>query len=278
MTTYLQKILILALLFLTASLAVNSSIHLAPRLNLAANDITYEFGATGNVLVWQFEAHESNDNPTSYTVKIDGVDLTGHIEASWEDNVDILVNVDGLNVGDHTVLIIVNDDGTDASLAPAATDTAIVTVTGGTSTTTTATSTTITSTTTTTTSTSVTSSQTSTLTPATSSFSTVTTTTESQTAANTATSTISTSETIIGDNKPKISSETDKTLNEGATGFSLSWTASDDNPDEYVIKVNKVSVQTNSWQSGVVIEYSLDGWRKCSKGKSEFIFPLLSLK
>lgn len=110
-------------------ISVSAGIHLAPKKNTAADDITYELGATGNVLVWQFDADEGQDDPSTYTVQIDNVDLEGHIDASWQNNVDITVNVDGLAVGEHVALITVNDTGSDANLAPAATDIAIVTVT-----------------------------------------------------------------------------------------------------------------------------------------------------
>ncbi|MCH8906945.1 MAG: hypothetical protein IH840_07630 [Candidatus Heimdallarchaeota archaeon] len=110
------------------TLSVSASIHRGPLRVIRASDITYEFGTTGNVLVWQYEADETQDLPSTYTVKIDNVNLESHIAVSWEDNVNITVNVDGLALGEHVVTISVNDTGTDAGLAPISMDIAFVTV------------------------------------------------------------------------------------------------------------------------------------------------------
>lgn len=116
----------LTLLFLVSS--SSAAIHLPPAMRKSPSDLTYVLGNSGNTLIWAFEAHESADHPTTYTVSIDDNPVTGHTAASWMDNVDIVVNVDGLNLGNHNVKITVNDNGVDSDQAVEAVDTAVVTV------------------------------------------------------------------------------------------------------------------------------------------------------
>jgi hypothetical protein len=106
----------------------SASIHLPPSKRKSPPDLTYLLGSTGNTLTWAYEAGEINDFPTTYSVTIDDNPVTGHTDASWQDNVDIVVPVDGLALGSHSVKITVNDNGVDANQASAAVDTAIVTV------------------------------------------------------------------------------------------------------------------------------------------------------
>ena len=115
------------LMILTISFA-SGSVHLAPKMITSASDISYLVDSTGNELTWQFMAEESNDEPSRYTVTLDGTDLTGHTLVSWDDGVDIVVNVDGLILGSYSVKISVNDTGTDSGQASATEDTAVINV------------------------------------------------------------------------------------------------------------------------------------------------------
>lgn len=124
-----MKLIISILMILILPSAIYASIHLAPRENTAAMDISYVVGTTGHELIWQFEAQEANDEPSHYSITVNGDPLSGHTLTSWQDNVDIVINVDGYSVGVYTFEITVNDTGTDQGLAPAATDSAVVTVT-----------------------------------------------------------------------------------------------------------------------------------------------------
>jgi hypothetical protein len=119
--------LIAFFMILTISFA-SGSVHLPPKMVTAADDMSYLLDSTGNELVWQFIAEESNDEPSHYTVTIDGSDLTGHTLVSWDDGVDIVVNVDGFALGSYNVKISVNDTGTDNGQAAATEDTAVVNV------------------------------------------------------------------------------------------------------------------------------------------------------
>ena len=120
--------LLISIFFICNLMTASASIHLAPKMNKSPSDISYNIGETGNVLVWQFEAHESGDEPSKYTVTIDDVSLENHTQTAWLDNVDIMVNVDGLAAGVHNVKITVADTGTDTNQADAKEDTAVVTV------------------------------------------------------------------------------------------------------------------------------------------------------
>jgi hypothetical protein len=118
-------VLLLILIFVNRS---SAAIHLPPTIRKSPEDLTYELGSIENTLTWAFEAHESEDHPTTYSVTIDDNLLPDHTAASWQDNVDIVVNVDGLALGGHIVKITVNDNGVDTNKAVAAVDTAKVTV------------------------------------------------------------------------------------------------------------------------------------------------------
>ncbi|MHA2252171.1 MAG: hypothetical protein ACXAD7_17535 [Candidatus Kariarchaeaceae archaeon] len=125
-----QILVFLTVILLFFTQASSASIHLAPKAHKTPEDISYAIGSEGNTLTWQYEAEESADFPTTYTVSIDDVPLTGYIDQAWEDQVDIVVNVDGLAIGTHTVKIIVDDNGSDTNQAPSAVDEVIVSVTG----------------------------------------------------------------------------------------------------------------------------------------------------
>jgi len=115
---------IITLLFVSNATA---TIHLPPKAIKRAADISYIVESTGNILTWQYEAEESNDDPTIYNITIDGLLLSDHTNKEWKDKVDIKVIVVGLYVGSHTVEITVFDSGV-PDFADAATDQAIVTV------------------------------------------------------------------------------------------------------------------------------------------------------
>jgi len=127
---YGQIMVVLTVILLLFTQTSSASIHLAPKAHKTPENISYAFGSEGNSLTWQYEAHESADSPTTYTVSIDDVPLTGHIDEAWMDLMDIVVSVDGLTVGTHTVKIVVDDNGSDANQAPSAVDMVIVTVNG----------------------------------------------------------------------------------------------------------------------------------------------------
>lgn len=74
--------------------------------------LMYEKGTTGHNLEWQFEADELNDDPWTYTAKIDGEILPGHNQTHWLDFTPIIVNIDGLDLGNYMVYIQVNDSHT----------------------------------------------------------------------------------------------------------------------------------------------------------------------
>lgn len=108
-----------ALLFILLVSNTSASIHLEPRMVTSPVDTTYPVGSTGNTLIWRFEANEQNDAPSKYTVTKDGTNLAGHTLTSWEDNVNIIVDIDGLDLGSYLYHITVNDTGTDSQQAPA---------------------------------------------------------------------------------------------------------------------------------------------------------------
>ncbi|MCE7737273.1 MAG: hypothetical protein GPJ54_20460 [Candidatus Heimdallarchaeota archaeon] len=109
----------LVLLFFTP---ISASIHLAPSIVDKPDDLIYEVGMTNNILVWVFQAGESNDDPSKYTAKLDGVPIVNHTLADWSDLTEIVINVDGLALGSYVVSIEVNDTGTDALQAASAFD------------------------------------------------------------------------------------------------------------------------------------------------------------
>ena len=83
-------------------------------------------GTTGHQLVWQFDAHESADDPSTYDIIVD--DNLTVMEEVWQDKVDIIYNVDHLELGVYIVKIIVSDTGVDSGAASPAEDEVIVTV------------------------------------------------------------------------------------------------------------------------------------------------------
>ncbi len=105
---------------------VEASVHLPPKLVKSPSDYVYELGTTGHKLVWQFEAHESADDPSTFNITVDGNLTLGKV--GWQDRVDIIYDVDGLDLGVHSVIIIVSDTGVDSGAAAPAEDEVIVTV------------------------------------------------------------------------------------------------------------------------------------------------------
>ena len=96
-------------------------------------DVTYTFGSTGNSITWD----ASDLTPRCYNVSIDGTNV---INAEWNGST-IVVSVDGLTVGDHSIYLVVydqvgnmNDDFVTVHVLGSTTST---TTTTGTSTTTT---------------------------------------------------------------------------------------------------------------------------------------------
>ena len=106
--------------------SVEATIHLPPKMIKSPNDLVYEVGTIGNQLVWQFDAHESADDPSTYNITVDG-NLTV-VKEAWQDKVDINYNVDGLDIGVYIVKIIVSDNGVDTGAADPAEDEATITV------------------------------------------------------------------------------------------------------------------------------------------------------
>ncbi|MHA2304314.1 MAG: hypothetical protein ACXACU_02890, partial [Candidatus Hodarchaeales archaeon] len=106
--------------------SAEATVHLPPKLIISPGDLVYEVGTTDNQLVWQFEAHESADDPSTYDITVDG-NLTVMNEV-WQDKVNIIYNVDGLELGVHTVTILVRDTGVDSGAANPAEDEVTITV------------------------------------------------------------------------------------------------------------------------------------------------------
>ncbi len=61
------------------------------------------------------------------------------------------------------------------------------------------------------------------------------------------------------ENSPSINSPTDISYQEGETGNSIIWKATDDNPTTYAITQNDQQVASGSWSSGNPITISIDG-------------------
>ena len=122
------RMLNVILLIMLTSYSVGAAVHIAPKLVKSPDDLTYAVGTTGNELIWAFDAHESNDGSSKYVVTIDDVVVPAHNFIMWQDNVDIVVNVDGFDLGSYIVKIIANDTGTDNNQATATSDTANVNV------------------------------------------------------------------------------------------------------------------------------------------------------
>lgn len=105
-----------------------AAVHLPPKALKTAADLSYQVGTTGNTLVWQYEAEESADIAGTYTVFKDDVALVGHDAADWEDKEELIIDVDGLVVGEYTYKIQITDHDTSDNPAVTANDEAIVTV------------------------------------------------------------------------------------------------------------------------------------------------------
>ncbi|MHA2028818.1 MAG: hypothetical protein ACW99A_06780 [Candidatus Kariarchaeaceae archaeon] len=125
----------LILILFISSYSAEGIVHLPPKAIKTPNDLTYIVDSTGNDLTWQYEAEESGDIPGTYTVTVDAVPVVGHTDADWEDKVDIIVNVDGLALGEHTVKMSITDHDTADEAAITAQDTVMVTVNPNTGTT-----------------------------------------------------------------------------------------------------------------------------------------------
>lgn len=113
---------------LISSTGVSSSIHLPPLKISGPSDLSYLVSTTGNKLIWVYRAHESADTPSTYTVTQDGVILSKHNAVSWQDDVEIVVDIDGLNEENYIFQITVKDNGVDQGQAAPATDSVTVTV------------------------------------------------------------------------------------------------------------------------------------------------------
>ncbi len=83
-------------LILLFSTPLSASIHLAPAVRDKLDDLIYVVGTTNNILVWVFEAEESNDEPSRYSATLDGVLIENHTLAGWNDLTEVVINVDGL--------------------------------------------------------------------------------------------------------------------------------------------------------------------------------------
>lgn len=105
----------------------SASVHLPPSITDTPGNIIYEVGTTGHEVSWTVEAGETGDSPAEYNVSIDGTVLADHTEKAWQDDQPITVNVDGLDIGVHTVKLTVWDSGYPDN-ANAATDTVTVEV------------------------------------------------------------------------------------------------------------------------------------------------------
>jgi len=101
----------------------------------AADDTTYVFGSTGNVIVWE----ASDDNPLTYVV-IKDLNITPVASGFW-DGSDITVNIDGLEIGLYEYTLGVTDYSGNLAM-----DTVTVTVVNVTTTTDTSSTTTTSST------------------------------------------------------------------------------------------------------------------------------------
>jgi hypothetical protein len=110
--TKTQILIGLIFVLLISSYTVEGIVHIPPKKIKAPEDLTYTLGSTGNTLTWQYDADESGDIPGTYTVTIDDNPLMGHTDADWEDLTDIVVNVDGLSMGQHTVVMSITDHDT----------------------------------------------------------------------------------------------------------------------------------------------------------------------
>jgi hypothetical protein len=106
--------------------STEASVHLPPKVIKSPGDLVYEVGTIGNQLVWQFDAHESADDPSTYDIIVD--DNLTVMEEVWQDKVDIIYNVDHLELGVYIVKIIVSDTGVDSGAASPAEDEVTVTV------------------------------------------------------------------------------------------------------------------------------------------------------
>jgi surface protein len=90
---------------------------LFPPSIFSSTDLSYVEGSTGNIISWSV----SDNHPGVYNVTIDGVVYIS--DTSW-DNGEIMVNIDGLSVGEHEVVISIYDD-----FGNVVSDTVVVTVT-----------------------------------------------------------------------------------------------------------------------------------------------------
>ncbi|MHA2279113.1 MAG: beta strand repeat-containing protein, partial [Candidatus Kariarchaeaceae archaeon] len=68
--------------------------------------------------------------------------------------------------------------------------------------------------------------------------------------------------TVVDTIDPTINSPTDVSYSEGATGQSISWTGTDNHPNNYVILLNGSLDSSSVWGSGIPIVYSVDGYAK----------------
>jgi len=65
---------------------------------------------------------------------------------------------------------------------------------------------------------------------------------------------------VIDTTYPVVDSPSDDTYNWGSTGNTITWTATDTNPDNFICYQNASEHDTGSWSSGVGIEIDIDGF------------------
>jgi hypothetical protein len=99
MIKHKSKFLIIVLILISSYyiISIQATVHIPPKMVKSADDIVYEEGTTGHDLVWQFEAHESMDDPSTYDITVNG--NTSVKNQVWKDNVNIVFNVDGFAIG-----------------------------------------------------------------------------------------------------------------------------------------------------------------------------------
>lgn len=78
--------------------------NLAPSISRSPNDVTYQHSTKGNVLVWEI-IDNSYYNPT-YAIYCNGNELQNQ---TWISGVTIGINIDGLDIGKYTYIIIISD-------------------------------------------------------------------------------------------------------------------------------------------------------------------------
>jgi len=234
------------------------------------DDITYEEGTSGYSISWT----ATDNNPDSYIIYREGVVVDS---GSWTSGVPITINVDGLTVGSYNYTIVVTDASNNT-----ATDTVIVTVedttapavdspadityeegTSGHSISWTATDNNPNSYIIYREGVVVDSGSWTSGVPITVNVDGLTvgpydyTINVTDASNNNATDTVIV--TVEDTTAPAVDSPADITYEEGTTGHSISWNATDNNPGSYVIYKDGIEVNSGSWTSGIPITINVDG-------------------